>query len=380
MGKVNSSKFKVIGSGLIVGTLIVSLLLFVSRIDHSHINNIRLTHQQSLTKQERKIADFAAGHLASIYAAKPDSDDLDAFRSSARTYASSLSESAPLEFYENGRAVVLTATTETLPDLLVYVQWLRMRESDIPMEVYLPDWSHYEPEFCADMLPELDIQCRVLTDIYGDHLLRNPNYRPSAKYLAMLASRYDNIVYYEPFSLPLSSPHSVLGTDAFNNTGLVLLGTGEQAHFEAGNIDVDTCDSSQIFLSKSSHLSTLLLAAYYEMWSLSYNVPSAAAKILSNDVVFAQPKQNAYVLDNKVVAWNPGALSYEPGRHFGNLTDIEGLLNTDVDIELLLCDIARHLACDLGLHKHKIPREWKSKNMDNLCQSLKDKVDSFKES
>lgn len=377
MNKLNSSKYTVIGGGLLIGSLIVSLVLFVSRIDQVDINNIRLMHQQRLTKQERNIAKFASDHLASIYASKPASEDLEEVKWTAHKYAVSLSESAPQELYESGRAVVLTATTESMPDLLIYIQWLRMREADIPIEVYLPDWSHYEPDLCADMLPGLDIECRVLTDIYGEYLLRNSDYKPSTKYLAMLASKYDDVVYYEPFSLPLSSPHSVLGADAFNNTGLVLLGTGEQARFEAGDIDVETCDPSQIFLSKSSHLSTLLLAAYYEMWSLSYNVPSAAAKILANDFRFAENKENAFVLDDKVIAWHPGALSFEPGRHFGKLVDIERLLNTDVDIEFILCDIARHLACDLGLHKHKIPRAWKSKDLNGMCESFKQKANSF---
>lgn len=381
MSKVNAGKWKIVGSGLVAICIFVYLMLFIKPNDSSGANNFRLTYGSTPDKFTKNIDKLAAEQLRHIVASNPAGESPAMVHASAELYSHSLPHVPPLNVYKEGHSVVLSTTSETLPNTLALVQWIRGQDQFVHIEVYVSDWANYEPAFCAEVFPGMDVQCRVLTDIYGEHVLRKVEYLPALKYLAMLASPFENVAYMESPTLSMVSPSHVFGSSSFNSSGLVLLPSGATSHFEAGAIDVPDCYDTHIYLSKNRHFSTLLLAAYYAVWNLSYNPASAAATVLSKDYAFAEMVKSdsgsSVRLENTVIAWHPNQSVLPEGteaRGYGDLNSLKALLGTEEDIEKNLCDINRYLVCGLAIHFHHIPKAWKTVDLGTRCGALQARV------
>lgn len=202
-----------------------------------------------------------------------------------------------------GRGVVTTGGKKYFPMVLAAIEWLRNVDHDIPVEVFMADKSEYEPKFCEDLFPKLNVECRVLEDIYGSELSGKINSEYAFKPLAILASKFDDIYFMDADSYPLTSVNEIFDWEVYQDKGYILCkdlwpryispkyydvvdiklggrvpGTREQ---DSALLQSDrenavpgrSTESGQIYVRKSQHIRSLLLSTYYNIYGPGYYFP-----------------------------------------------------------------------------------------------------------
>ena len=188
--------------------------------------------------------------------------------------------------YFRGSGVVTLAGGIYFPAFLVALRQLRQVNAEIPVELFFIRWSEYEAHYCEQVLPTMGVTCRVLEQLYGSDLTMSlgPGYPP--KILAILSSSFENAFYMDSDVFMLSNPEVVFSKPPFIHSGLVTfpdfwVRTEAPAFYEIANVQLRgqsqgiaqsqrpgampgrTTDSGALFVSKSKHARSLLLAMYY---------------------------------------------------------------------------------------------------------------------
>lgn len=188
-----------------------------------------------------------------------------------------------------GRGIVTVAGGEDFGPAIVAIKMLRQAGSALPVEAFLPNWEEYEPVLCEKVLPELNARCVILTQ-----LIDPPNQDEAAqkddrdwkfsitryqlKSLAVLFSRFREVLLLDSDCIPLINPEELFSTQPFTSTGFVgwpdfWVGTEAPVFYQiAGleefpnNLPKTSSEAGQLLVDKSKHIKTLLLAAYYNIW------------------------------------------------------------------------------------------------------------------
>ncbi|KAB8232799.1 hypothetical protein ETB97_000157 [Aspergillus alliaceus] len=192
----------------------------------------------------------------------------------------------PTLAYEPGtRGIVSTAGGSYLPVLVISLRMLRQTGSELPMEVFLADWEEYDGYICQMVLPSLNAKCVVLSEILdrvpsSKSKIEKYQYKP----FAMLFSSFEEILFLDADAFPLKKPELVFTSEPFTSRGLVTWpdfwgSTASPLYYiiasqerPAPNIRQST-ESGEVYLSKRTHLRTLLLCAYYNYWGPSHYYP-----------------------------------------------------------------------------------------------------------
>ncbi|OJJ51825.1 hypothetical protein ASPZODRAFT_469949 [Penicilliopsis zonata CBS 506.65] len=191
----------------------------------------------------------------------------------------------PLQYTPSTRGLVSTAGGPYLPVLVISLRMLRRTGSQLPMEVFLADWAEYDGYTCSVVLPALNARCVVLSDILdavpgSGAQVEKYQY----KLLAMLFSSFEEILFLDADAFPLSAPEAVFTSEPFLSRGLITWpdfwgSTVSPLFYEIVAMEVpapnvrQTTESGEVFVSKRTHLRTLLLAAYYNFWGPRYYYP-----------------------------------------------------------------------------------------------------------
>ncbi|KAF8540867.1 mannosyltransferase putative-domain-containing protein, partial [Trichophaea hybrida] len=177
--------------------------------------------------------------------------------------------------------IVMVAGGEYFSPTLITLRMIRRKGCKLPVEVFLGSQSEYEPELCNTILPTLGATCIILTDFLS------PPLRPDVthyqlKSLALIFSTFERVLYLDSDSIPIMDPTPLFTTKPFTDTGLVLwpdfwmatedpvfyniTGVGE---FPSG-LPPTGSEAGQILVDKKRQLTTLLLAAYYNVFGPGY--------------------------------------------------------------------------------------------------------------
>ncbi|RDI82974.1 hypothetical protein Vi05172_g6801 [Venturia inaequalis] len=192
-----------------------------------------------------------------------------------------------------GTGIVTVAGGEFFGPSIVGIRMLRQTGSTLPVEVFLADWSEYEPKICEEVYPALNARCIVVTDyVLPDVPEQRVPDLPSIthfqlKALALLLSSFEQILYLDSDSIPLLDPQSELfSRPPYTHTGYIgwpdfWLGTESPIFYtiagKGGDFPSDlprtSSETGQLLIDKRRHLRTLLLATYYNVWGPEYYYP-----------------------------------------------------------------------------------------------------------
>ncbi|KNG86077.1 alpha-1,2-mannosyltransferase (Mnn2) [Aspergillus nomiae NRRL 13137] len=215
----------------------------------------------------------------------PDEDVLK-MKHAHRKFVHAIAKEPPALAYQPGtRGIVSTAGGSYLPVLVISLRMLRQTGSELPMEVFLADWDEYDGYICQVVLPSLNAKCVLLSEILdtvpdSKTKIEKYQYKP----FAMLFSSFEEILFLDADAFPLQKPEQAFTSEPFTSKGLItwpdfwgptaspLYYTISGQERPPPNIRQST-ESGEVFISKRSHLQTLLLVAYYNYWGPGYYYP-----------------------------------------------------------------------------------------------------------
>ncbi|KAL9113396.1 MAG: hypothetical protein Q9227_002437 [Pyrenula ochraceoflavens] len=215
-------------------------------------------------------------------------------------------------FYEAGlRGIVTTTGPKNLPALVISIRMLRLTGSLLPVQVWLADDSEYNAYVCEKVMPTLAAECRVFADIIDFSSRGSPNLKMyQYKIFAILFSTFDEVLWLDADAFPVRDPASLFDLEPFTSHGLVLwpdfwIGTQSPYYYTISSQEPPSMslrassETGEIFVSKTRHWQSLLLASYY-----NYYGPSHYYRLLSQGSIGEGDKETflpaATALNEKV--------------------------------------------------------------------------------
>lgn len=182
----------------------------------------------------------------------------------------------------NGTGVVIVGGGEYFGPAVIGIQLLRRSGSNLPVQVFVTDKSEYEHGLCQNYLPKLGAECLILSDfIQGFEITHY-----QLKSLAMLLSSFEHVLYLDSDSIPLLNPETELfAKEPYTSTGLVIWPdfwiSSESPSFYTvvgldempSNLPQASSEAGQLLINKRTHLKTLLLAVYYNIYGPDFYYP-----------------------------------------------------------------------------------------------------------
>ena len=167
---------------------------------------------------------------------------------------------------------------------ILTLRMLRKTGSRLPVQVFLQSRAEYEPDICEHVLPAMGAECFILESfLKHKSSLKISHYQ--FKVLAVLFSTFESAVLLDSDCMPLRDPNELLVAEPFSSTGFISwpdywIATEDPVFYKiAGlpdfprNMPARASESGQLLISKKTHLPTLLLAAYYNLYGPGYYYP-----------------------------------------------------------------------------------------------------------
>jgi len=176
-----------------------------------------------------------------------------------------------------GTGIVLVAGGANFPPVLLTIRMLRATNCTLPIQVFLPLPTDYEPTLCEQHLPPLNARCLILSD----HILPHnpfPLQSHHLKPLSILLSSFSQILSLDSDTFPLLDPNPLFSSPPFTTTGLLSwpdywLGSEDPTFYKIAGlakfpkgVPARSSETGQFMIDKSKHLSSLLLATYYNLF------------------------------------------------------------------------------------------------------------------
>lgn len=196
--------------------------------------------------------------------------------------------------------------------VLLAVENLRRAGSQLPVEVFIPTEREYEPQLCESLLPRLNARCYVLprrlpfikkfANLFGGYQYKS---------LALLTSSFERVLLLDADNIAVANPDGLFASEPFQTRGMVLwpdywrrvahpafyrlarfavgarrVRNGQDnlsppqlyasgmenpvsdipLHDRQGTVPDLTTESGQILVNKDTHMRTLLLSLYYNLY------------------------------------------------------------------------------------------------------------------
>lgn len=213
-------------------------------------------------------------------------EDIDSLRQSHRRLVghpgfNKTNEEASKLFHGSG--VVTIAGGEYTQLAILGIRMLRRTGSTLPVQVFIQDNSEYEPEVCEEILPALNAECYVIADsLRKDKPFNVTHYQ--LKVMAIVFSSFETVLWLDSDCISLRDPAELINNEPFLSTGLISwpdywASTEDPVFYEIAGVPYPTgvpllsSESGQLLVSKNTHLSSLLLAAYYNIFGPDYYYP-----------------------------------------------------------------------------------------------------------
>ncbi|KAK9773165.1 putative Alpha-mannosyltransferase [Seiridium cardinale] len=203
----------------------------------------------------------------------------DAHQGFVDTITEKLVEYAPSTSSRSARrGIVTVGGGKYFPPLLVSLRLLRRTGNTLPVEVFLPE-SEYEEALCEEVLPSLNTQCRKFPKLGSNSIQRF-----QFKIFAVLLSSFQELLLIDADDIPLVNIAPYFDAQAFKDTGLVTWPdfwhtTVSPLYYLISSQPAmplsrrPSTESGQMFIDKTKHWKTLLLAAYYNYYGPTYYYP-----------------------------------------------------------------------------------------------------------
>lgn len=188
---------------------------------------------------------------------------------------SSVNEQATRLF--SGTGIVTVAGGSYFAPAILSIRMLRKTNSTLPVQVFLRNKSEYEKKICQEVLPALNAESFVIQDhLRKDNPVKVEHYQ--LKVLAILFSSYESVLYLDSDCMALLDPKELFDSEPFLSTGLVSwpdywIATEDPVFYKIAGLPsfpkgmpARSSEAGQLLISKQTHLTTLLLAAYYNIY------------------------------------------------------------------------------------------------------------------
>ncbi|EGS17214.1 uncharacterized protein CTHT_0065310 [Thermochaetoides thermophila DSM 1495] len=189
-----------------------------------------------------------------------------------------------LPYKENTTGIVTTAGAPNFGQAISLVLMTRQSGSQLPIEIVLDSSTAWIDWVCENTMPRFGATCLYLEDEWvGIGQLVPKLERYQWKFIAIIASTFQNIMFLDADCLPVRSPDPIFddGAEPFTSTGFIAWpdfwapSASPLFYKIAGGLDVPTVasrttsESGVMVFDKARHADTILLAAYY-----NYNGPN----------------------------------------------------------------------------------------------------------
>ncbi|KAH7396214.1 mannosyltransferase putative-domain-containing protein [Pyrenochaeta sp. MPI-SDFR-AT-0127] len=224
-------------------------------------------------EQGRKHADRLVGFT--------DDDETALFRAHYAMRRSAQRLAPKLQFSKGTTGIVTTANARYMPIFLVSLRMLRRTGCNLPVEVFIDDWSKYEPTICDTVLPSLNARCVVLSNIYetAKNVKQPDHYQ--YKIFALLFSSFQHVLFLDSDAFPAYDPTILFSTAPYTTHGLVTWpdywALTVSVHFyhiaaipEVPSQTRYSTESGQLMLNKEIHRESLLMMVYYNYYGPDY--------------------------------------------------------------------------------------------------------------
>lgn len=184
----------------------------------------------------------------------------------------------------SGTGIVTVAGGSYFAPAILSIRMLRKTNSTLPVQVFLRNKAEYEKKICQEVLPALNAECFVIQDhLRRDNPVKVEHYQ--LKVLAILFSSYESVLYLDSDCMALLDPRELFDSEPFLSTGFVSwpdywIATEDPVFYKiAGlpsfpkSLSARSSEAGQLLVSKQTHLNTLLLAAYYNIYGPSIYYP-----------------------------------------------------------------------------------------------------------
>lgn len=287
------------------------------------------------------------------------------------TFVADLKRNPPTLVYEPGTwGLVMTASYNQLPVLVISIRMLRRTSSLVPVQVFLADVSQYDDDICDNVLPTLNAKCFLLSDVFhaADSGVAIDRYQ--FKVMAILFSSFEQVLLLDSDSFPLHDPLQLFEQEPFSRTGMVVwpdfwFPSESPYYFDIAKIspvppltDRPSVESGELLYSKSKHALSIMLATYYNYWGPSYYYP-----LLSQGA----PGQG----DKETFAWAATALNHS---FYAVHEPVAALGRSDSTGNYIGSAMAQHDPIDdysASAHPEQLPPVSETKSRDDLDEVAK---------
>jgi alpha 1,2-mannosyltransferase len=186
-----------------------------------------------------------------------------------------------LPFSKGKTGIVTTANAQYMPVFLVSLRMLRSTGCSLPIEVFIDDWSKYDPTVCDTVLPSLNARCVVMSNIYDTASSARQPDRFQYKIFAILFSSFQHVLFLDSDAFPTYDPTILFSTAPYITHGLVtwpdFWAQTISSHFfhiaaipEVLPMARLSTESGQLLLNKDKHRESLLMMVYYNYYGPEY--------------------------------------------------------------------------------------------------------------
>ncbi|KAL4924532.1 alpha-mannosyltransferase [Aspergillus undulatus] len=203
----------------------------------------------------------------------------------------------PKGYVPGSMGIVSSAGGTYLPTFVVTLRLLRRTGTTLPIELFLKDKSEYEPVFCEEVLPALNVECLILSDIMRDFDTPDGQAQSEGedenkskidgfqlKAFAMLFTSFEKFLWLDADCVPLHDTAPLLSTEPFTSHGLVtwpdfFADTAAPVYFNISrqpdppSTKRQSSEAGMLLVNKETHFPTLLLSAYYNYHGPDYYYP-----------------------------------------------------------------------------------------------------------
>ena len=171
-----------------------------------------------------KFASLKKGSNARPDLLKLSQKDVESLRDARSRFVAQVPQLARQMPYVRGtQGIVTTAAGDYLPVLIVSLRMLRRTGSKLPVQVFVENWDVYEKDICEEVLPALNAQCFVVSDVLDAvprHVeIATPRFQ--LRTFAMLFSPFDEMLLLDADSVTAEQPEQWLNAEPFILTGFV---------------------------------------------------------------------------------------------------------------------------------------------------------------
>lgn len=186
-----------------------------------------------------------------------------------------------LPFAANTTGIVTTANVAYMPILIVSLRMLRKTGNDMPVEVFIDDWTTYDPVICDALFPSLNARCVVLSNVYNTAQSAAKPDHFQYKIFAILFSSFQHVLFLDSDSIAAHDPSVLFTAPPYTTHGLVtwpdFWELSISTHFyHIAAIPEEpiekrlSSESGQLLINKDIHRESLLMMVYYNYYGPDY--------------------------------------------------------------------------------------------------------------